>query len=312
MDQILVIGGSGFIGSHLVNRLAATDPYCLTVLDHYSRPYDALPEGVRFIQARLAETSRVREIVIENQIKVVYHIGWGTIHETATRDPVADVEMNLIPTLGLTEVCREANVQRIIFISSGGAVYGAAKSYPVSEDHPTNPVNAYGITKLAVEKYLQMYYHLYGLEYVIFRPSSPYGPRQNPHRGQGAVVVFIDRALSGKPVTIYGDGSSLRDYFYIDDMTEALVSALTCPFTPEGIYNLAGNEGYTLNELVAIIEETLKVKIQVAYEPARKIDVPRLRLDTAAAAQRLGWRPTTTLSEGIKLTAAWLRQLNAE
>ena len=311
MDQILVVGGSGFIGSHLVNRLASSEPSCVTVLDHYARRYGVLPQGVCFIQASLADTSRVREILIERQIKVVYHIRWGTIHETATRDPIADVQTNLISTLGLLEVCREANVKRIIFISSGGAVYGAPQALPVAENHPTNPLNAYGITKLAAEKYLQMYHHLYGLEYVIFRPSSPYGPWQYPHRGQGAVVVFIERALAGQPVTIYGDGSSLRDYFYIDDMTSALVSALNCPFTPEGIYNLAGNEAYTLNELVRIIEDTLEVKIQVTYEPARKIDVPRLRLDISAAASRLGWQPTTPLSEGIKLTAAWIRQLRS-
>ncbi len=308
MNHVLVVGGNGFIGSDLVNRLAITHSSALTVLDLYPRRYDATPEGVTFIQGSLSDTRLVRRILLEHDISVVYHIAWATIHETATRDPVADAELNLIPTLGLLEACREANVTRVIFVSSGGAVYGLPKSYPVSEDNPTNPINAYGITKLAVEKYLQMYQHLYGLEYVIFRPSSPYGPRQNPHRGQGAVVVFIDRALVGEPITIFGDGSALRDYFYIEDMTTALVSALTCPFTPEGIYNLAGDQGYTLNQLVGIIEETLSLKVKVKYAPARKIDAPQVRLDISAASKRLGWHPKTKLSDGITLTAAWIRE----
>ena len=308
MNQILVVGGNGFIGSHLVNSLASSHPNAVTVLDLYPRSYDAIPEGVSFIQGSLSDTNLVRRILMDRDIRIVYHVAWVGIHETATRNPVADAELNLMPAISLLEACREANVTRVIFISSGGTVYGLPKSYPIAEDHPTNPINAYGITKLAVEKYLQMYHHLYGLEYVIFRPSLPYGPRQNPHRRQGAVTVFVDRALLGEPVTIFGDGTILRDYFYIEDMVRALVAALTCPFSPDAIFNLAGDQGYTLNQLVQIIGETLNLKVNVKYEPARKIDAPELRLDISAALKRLDWHPTTTLSEGITLTAAWIRE----
>lgn len=308
MKRVLVVGGNGFIGSHLVNKLAASGNAAVTVLDLYPRPYDALPKGAQFIQGTLSDSSLVRRILIDQGIEAVYHMAWASIHETANRDPEADVEQNLIPTISLLEACREAEVKRVIFTSSGGTVYGVPLTDTVTEAHPTNPINAYGVSKLTVEKYLQMYHHLYGLEYVILRPSVPYGPRQNPHRRQGAVTVFIHQALRGEPITIFGDGSTLRDYFYIEDMARALVAALDCPFSTDAIFNLAGSRGYTLNELVQVIEETLGLKLTVNYEPVRKFDASQLRLDVSAAAKRLGWQPTTSLSQGIELTAAWLRE----
>ncbi|HJX93942.1 MAG TPA: NAD-dependent epimerase/dehydratase family protein [Pyrinomonadaceae bacterium] len=308
MNRVLVVGGNGFIGSHLVNKLAASNLADLIVLDLYPRPYDVLPEGVTFIQGSLVDPSLVRRILIDNDVSVVYHLAWASIHETATRDPIADVEQNLIPSINLLEACRDANVKRVIFVSSGGTVYGLPQSNPVAEDHPTNPINAYGVSKLAVEKYLQMYHHLYGLEYLILRPSVPYGPRQNPHRRQGAVSVFIDHALRGKPITIFGDGNVLRDYFYIEDMSTALASAIDGSLSSNVILNLAGNQGYTLNQLVQTIQETLNLKMEVRYEPARKFDAPQLRLDISAAAKRLHWHPTTPLQQGIKRTADWIQE----
>jgi len=153
-----------------------------------------------------------------------------------------------------------------------------------------------------------MYYHLYGLEYVIFRPSVPYGPRQNPLRRQGAVAVFIYKALRGETITIWGDGESLRDYFYIDDMSRALVTAINRPAKANTIFNLAGAQGYTLNQLVSIIEETLKVDIEVKYQVARKFDVQRLRLDTGMATKTLNWQSEIALTEGIQKTAEWIRK----
>ncbi|MGH9897990.1 MAG: NAD-dependent epimerase/dehydratase family protein, partial [Pyrinomonadaceae bacterium] len=257
MFGVLIIGGNGFIGSHLVNRLASSNEIKVSVLDLYPRPYDPLPEGVTFLQGSLADPSYIRRLLIDQDIKIVFHVAWSTIHETATSNPVADVEINLVPSLQLLEACRESKVERVIYMSSGGTVYGNPQYLPISEEHPTNPINAYGVTKLTVEKYLQMYHHLYGLEYVILRPSVPYGPRQNPHRRQGAISVFVWHALSDEEITIFGDGNISRDYFYIDDMTSALVAAMDCDFRPNSIFNIAGDTPYTLNQLVEIIQDTL-------------------------------------------------------
>ena len=307
MSHILVTGGNGFIGSHLVNQLAASKQHRVTVFDLYPRPYDAIPDGVQFIQGTLGNANLIRQTLVDQGIEVVYHLAWSTIHETALKNPAADIEQNLIPSVNLLEACLDADVKRFVYLSSGGTIYGTPQSLPVREDHPTRPISAYGITKLTVEKYVQMYSYLHGMNYTIFRPSVPYGPYQNPHRRQGAVSVFIYHALRGEPVTIWGDGEVQRDYFYVDDLTRALLSALDSPMSANAVINLGGTKVYTLNQLVENIEQTLKVKIQVRYEPARNFDVPRLQLDTHAASELLHWQPEVSLSEGIARTAEWIK-----
>ena len=308
MSNILVAGGNGFLGSHLVDALSSSGHYCVTVLDLYPRIYDPLPKDVTFIQGNLDDINLIRRILEDRAIDVVYHCAWTSIHETSNEDPVEDLKANVVPTLRLLEGCRRANIKRIIFLSSGGTVYGFPKNLPIRENHPTNPINAYGVAKLLVEKYLEMYFHLYGLEYVIFRPSVPYGPRQNPHRRQGAVSVFIYHALRGEPITIWGTGDIVRDYFYVEDMTSALLAALQLPFGRNAIFNLAGLKAYSLNELIHLIERTLSVRVRVSYESARRFDVPQLHLDISAASTELRWAPTTSLSDGIQRTAVWMRR----
>ncbi|NCT19849.1 NAD-dependent epimerase/dehydratase family protein [bacterium] len=307
MSHILVTGGNGFIGSHLVNQLAASKQHRVTVFDLYPRPYDAIPDGVQFIQGTLGNANLIRQTLVDQGIEVVYHLAWSTIHETALKNPAADIEQNLIPSVNLLEACLDADVKRFVYLSSGGTIYGTPQSLPVREDHPTRPISAYGITKLTVEKYVQMYSYLHGMNYTIFRPSVPYGPYQNPHRRQGAVSVFIYHALRGEPVTIWGDGEVQRDYFYVDDLTRALLSALDSPMSANAVINLGGTKVYTLNQLVENIEQTLKVKIQVRYESARKFDVPHLQLDIHTASEILRWRPEIPLSEGIARTARWIK-----
>jgi UDP-glucose 4-epimerase len=154
---------------------------------------------------------------------------------------------------------------------------------------------------------VQMYAYLNRLNYVIFRPSVPYGPYQNPHRRQGAVATFIYHALRGEPVVIWGDGEVLRDYFYVGDLCRALVAVQDLSVGTNAVINLGGAQGYTLNQLVAVIEQVMHRKIQVRYEAGRKFDVPRLQLDIRAANQLLHWQPETTLAEGIARTAEWIR-----
>ena len=308
MSNILVTGGNDFIGSNLVDKLAISGRHKVVSLDLYPCLYEPLSKEVTYIQGDYSNVTFMKQIIIDRGINIVYHVAWTSIPETSIEDPLADMERNLLPTVRLLEACRQGGIERFIFISSGGTVYGIPQTIPIKENHPTDPINAYGITKLAVEKYLQMYYHLYGLEYVIFRPSVPYGPRQNPLRRQGAVAVFIYKALRGETITIWGDGESLRDYFYIDDMSRALVTAINRPAKANTIFNLAGAQGYTLSQLVSIIEETLKVDIEVKYQVARKFDVQRLRLDTGMAMKILNWQPEITLTEGIQKTAEWMKK----
>lgn len=300
--KAVVTGGNGFIGTHVVDRLVALG-WRVRVLDLFDRRFSPLPDGVEFIRGDMSNDYTLREAIAD--VDVVFHLAWGSIHEIATRDPLKDIEINVAPSVRLISHCHNAGVRRFVFLSSGGTVYGSAQYLPVDEEHPTDPINAYGITKLMVEKYLQMYHHLYGLDYVILRPSVPYGPGQDPRRRQGAVSVFLYRVARDEPIEIWGDGSVVRDYFYIDDLTSATVSAATAQVSKR-VFNLGGGHGYSLKELVQAIEQVTGRSVDVEYQPARLIDVPFLLLDTSRAAECLGWTAEVELAEGMARTWDWI------
>jgi UDP-glucose 4-epimerase len=304
--HILVTGGNGFIGSHLVDMLVESPQHKVVVFDLYPREYEPLPTGVVYMPGNLSDVGLVRRTLVDQGIEVVYHLAWATIHESALKNPTADVEQNLLPTLNLLDACRDSGVKKVLFASSGGTVYGIPDRFPVHEDQPTNPINAYGVSKLAVEKYLQMYQYLYGLDYVIFRPSVPYGPRQNPRRRQGAVSVFTYKVLNGEQIDIWGDGDIMRDYLFIKDMVRAFVDVIDLPDAKNTVMNLAGAKSISLNNLVEVIERALNKKANVRYTPGRKFDVPELKLDIQTAARIINWYPETTLAEGISRTAEWI------
>ncbi len=307
MSRALVVGGNGFIGAHLVQQLVGSG-WDVTVLHKYEQPrYSRMPTAVNFLRGDLTQESLLAEAV-EGQ-EVVFHLLWTTtaIHEVANRDPAADVQANLVPTIHLIEACRAAGVGRLVFTSSGGTVYGRTQTAPIPESHPNNPVNAYGVSKLAVEKYLQMFRHLHGLDFAIFRPSVPYGPYQNPLARQGAVAVFLYRVAKGLPLTIWGDGSVSRDYFYISDLVDALILGGTKPLNDERIFNLGGAEEVSLNRLIAQVEETVGRKAEVEYESARDFDAPRVLLDTSRAGSVLGWQPKVLMKDGLAKTWEWMQ-----
>jgi UDP-glucose 4-epimerase len=305
-DPVLIVGGNGFIGSHLVDRLIQSRE--VVVLDRRARRYDDFPDRAMLIKGESSDVRTVREALRANGIKTVFYFAWTSIGETATKDPGRDVLDNVLPFLRFLDACVAERVDRVIFTSSGGTVYGLPTVRRVAETHQTSPINAYGVAKLACEKYLQMYSVLYGIEYVILRPSVPYGPRQDLTRRQGAISIFTQAALRREPITVLGDGSSLRDYFYIDDLIEGIVCAASGPANT--IFNLAGSHGYTLREVIKTIEDVLNLRVEARYEPARKIDVPVLLLDCDRAATFLGWHPQILLRSGIERTANWLEKLN--
>jgi UDP-glucose 4-epimerase len=301
--KALVVGGNGFIGSHLVDELIRRD-WDVVVLDPQKRRYDPVPEKVQFIQGDLTQSFLVREALAG--VDVVFHLAWTTVHEIANQDPTADIKDNLIPSIHLFELCRQMGVGRTIFMSSGGTVYGAARELPIPETHSKDPLNAYGITKLTVEKYMQMFHHLYELDYAILRPSVPYGPRQSPLGRQGAVAVFLYRVAQGLPITIWGDGGVMRDYFYISDLVSALLAAAEQSLGKDRIFNIGGSEEISLNQLLHAVEETVDRKANVEYLSSRKFDAARIILDTTQAYNVLGWKPALSLNDGLALTWSWI------
>lgn len=301
--KALVIGGNGFIGSHLVDALLDLD-WDVSVLDVQERRFDAMPPRVHFIRGELSQEFLVREAL--QDANVVFHLAWSTIHEIANRDPAADVLANLVPTVRLIEACSQFGTGRVVFVSSGGTVYGPAKRWPIKEIDAQDPITAYGITKLATEKYLQMYHHLHGLDYAILRPSVPFGPRQNPLARQGAVAVFLYRVAHGLPITIYGDGNTTRDYFYISDLVDAFVRCANVRLDEHRIFNIGGNQEVSLLDLVMLVEKTVGKKAILEHLPDRSFDVKRIVLDTTQAQRILDWCPKVSFVSGLDNTWRWM------
>ncbi|MCP5097452.1 MAG: NAD-dependent epimerase/dehydratase family protein, partial [Chloroflexi bacterium] len=289
--------------SHLVNRLV-TDKWQVTVLDLYERRYDNIPDSVRFIRGDLSQAYLIREALIG--IDVVFHLAWATIHEVANQDPSADVNANLIPSLQLIETAHQAKVKRFVFPSSGGTVYGPVKTLPIHETYPKRPINAYGVTKLAFEKYLHMYHHLHGFDYAVVRPSVPYGPYQNPLGRQGAPAIFMHRIVNEQPIAIWGDGRISRDYFYVSDLVDAFVACGTEPLGEHRVFNIGGAEEVSLLDLIEAIEQIVGKKAIINFHPARDFDAPRIVLDTGRAREYLSWTPQVNLHDGLERTWAWM------
>ena len=300
----LVLGGNGFIGSHLVDQLRA---------GHRVRVYDCRDElfrgplpDVEYVYGRLEDRKTLRRAL--NGVDVVFHLIGTTLPATSNEDPIFDVQSNVIGTLGLLEECIAAGVSRLVFTSSGGTVYGIPQSNPIQESHPTNPICSYGITKLIVEKYLGLFHHLYGLEYVVLRCSNAYGTRQNPWGQQGAIAVFLGKVVKGGPITIWGDGTVVRDYIYVQDIARAHV--LAAQSTSECLtLNVGSGVGRSLNQVLDLIFSVTGREAEVRYESARDADVPANVLAPTLAERELGWRSEVALEEGIRRTWAWVQTI---
>lgn len=301
----LVLGGNGFMGIHLVDGLLG-EGHRVRIYDRSPNGFRATPEGAEYVRGELGDPGLIRAAV--EDVEVVFHLVSTTIPKTSNDDPLYDVGSNLLDTLRFLESCVEAGVRKVVFASSGGTIYGQPRAVPIVEGHPTEPITSYGIVKLAVEKYLALFEHLHGLDYAALRISNPYGPYQDPGGQQGVIPVFLHRLRAGRPVTIWGDGSVVRDYLYVSDLVEALKLAAGTG-TGRKVLNVGSGTGTSLNELVAIIARVTGERPEVKYMAGRSLDVPANVLDVARVGEELGWRPRTDLDEGIDRTWAWIRTL---
>lgn len=302
--KAVVIGGNGFIGGHLVERLAS-DGWAVTVYDMAPARFATPRKDVTYAMASLGDEGMLAEVL--PGADVVFHLASTTIPQSSNDSPDFDVRSNLIDTIHLLERCVEHRVGRVVFLSSGGTVYGNPQRLPVNEDHPTDPICSYGIVKLAIEKYLHLYHELHGLAYTVLRPANPYGPRQNPTARQGAIAVFLGHVAKGEPIQIWGDGSIVRDFFYIDDLVDACIAAAKSD-RKAGVYNVGAGMGESLNEIVAAIKDVVDRPVRVERLPGRDFDVPKVYLGIDRATRELGWSPRVDLREGLAKTWAWVAE----
>ena len=301
----LVLGGNGFIGSHLVDRLL-TEGHTVRVFDKYEEHYRKPLAQVDYRMGDFGNRGLLADAL--KNIDTVFHLISTTLPKTSNDDPAFDVSSNVVETLFLLEQCVANSIGKVVFISSGGTIYGTPATLPITEESPTEPLCSYGITKLTIEKYLSLYNHLYGLDYVVLRPSNPYGERQNPFGIQGAITVFLGKVAKGEAIEIWGDGEITRDYIFINDLVDGIYSASTGK-TKSRVFNLGSGKGASINAIVEVIRRVTGADVKVIYKDKRMFDVPGIYLDISRAQTELSWLPVTPLETGIAKTWQFVREI---
>jgi UDP-glucose 4-epimerase len=311
--KVLVTGGQGYLGSHLVEQLLI-DGHTVHCLSR--SPMGLLPAslmqhpGFRGFCGSFADPAGLDRALEGCQLCV--HLGWSSLPQPSNSDPRGDLSTNLLGTLELLEACGRAGLQRLVFVSSGGTVYGVPQQVPIREDHPTEPTCAYGISKLAAEKYVSLYARLRQLRAVTLRVANPYGGRQRLDAPQGAVAVFLGRALRGEPIEIWGDGTVVRDFVALEDVMGALRQAIALtdglPGGEHRLLNIGSGEGLSLNNLVDLLDQSLGRPLERRYLPGRSFDVPVSVLSIDRARAELDWCPQLGLQEGIRAFYGRFRQ----
>jgi len=305
--KIVLLGGGGFVGSSIADRLLS-EGHSLRIFERPRvQPYRKFTESeeVEWIAGDLCSMHDVSDTI--SGVDAVVHLVSTTLPKNSNDDPIFDVQSNIVGSLHILNAMVAHNVRKIVFISSGGTVYGSPLYLPLDEKHPTNPFVSYGITKLAVEKYLQMYEYLHGIKAMTLRVSNPYGERQRIETAQGAVGVFLHNALKGIAIDIWGDGSVTRDYIHVSDVAAAFSKALQ--YTgDQRLFNVSSGVGISLNELIGRIERALGISIERNYLPGRPFDVPINVLCNDLARSELNWTLLVSMEDGILRTAEWMKR----
>lgn len=307
-EKVVVFGGGGFIGSHLCEELLKVG-YRVVIFEKLNfsrRNISSFIDSVEVIEGDFNNEVDLKKTL--DGADYVFHLVSSTLPANSNENTIYDVETNVIPTLKLLNEVITSKIRKLIFISSGGTVYGIPEILPIKEEFSGYPICSYGIVKKTVEYYLYLYKWLYNLDYYVFRLSNPYGERQNPALNQGAVSVFIWKMLQNKEIEIWGDGTITRDYLYIKDAIEVLVKSLRISTTTH-TYNVGSGRGVTLNELLRIIREVSGVEPKVVYKKGRKIDVPVNILDITHIKKDFQWLPKTRLEEGIQKTLQYYKSI---
>lgn len=300
-QRVLVTGAGGFLGRALVGALLAKGTQ-VTAAGRGASPFAEHPR-LAWRRIDLADpASSVADLAAGAEC--VYHLAWSTVPSEAHLAPSGDARENIVGSLRLVESLKGA-APRFVFASSGGAIYGRLNSVPAREDHPLKPISAYGVSKLAVEAYLDLFADMTGLRPAALRIGNLYGPGQNPGRLFGAVTQFSAAALARRPIVMFGDGSTVRDYVYIDDAIDALMRAAATPQTSRAL-NIGSGAGRSLNDIIAILETRLGRQLLVERRPGRAFDAPVSILDPARAAAEIGWTARTPFEDGVARTLAHL------
>lgn len=297
----LVLGGNGFIGSHLVDSLLDEG--------HFVRVYSRSPEKYRaplpkvdYQFGKIDDAFGIAEAL--TGIDIVFHLVSTTVPGTSNLDPATDIKDNLLSTIVVLEQMIKAKVWRIVFLSSGGTVYGNPKYTPINEEHPLNPICSYGVVKVAIENYLFMFQQLYGLQPIILRASNPFGTRQGHTGVQGLVSTFLNAIYNNTPLKVWGDGTVVRDYMYVTDLAKLCLIAGKSKVT--GIYNVGYGTGLSVNQIIQRIISVLGKTPEIEYFHKRDFDVKEIVLDISKCKETFDWTPDVSIEAGISKCWEWI------
>ncbi len=304
--KILIFGGGGFIGSTIADRLLLNWHELRIFERPRVMPYRKFAESerVEWITGDFSSAHDVSDAIYG--MDVVLHLVSTTLPKSSNDDPIYDVQSNVVATLQMLNAMVAQKVYKIVFISSAGTVYGNPTYLPIDEKHHTDPLVSYGITKLAIEKYLQIYSYFHGIRGLTLRVANPYGERQRVETAQGAVGVFLHHAIKDIPIEIWGDGSVTRDYIHVSDVAEAFVRAVEYSGA-KSCFNISSGNGTSVNELIDMLEEVLGKPIERRYLPGRQFDVPVSILSNDLARNELEWAPSISMRDGIARTVKWMK-----
>lgn len=299
----LVLGAGGFLGGALCSALQEHG----AIVHAYGRSLPVPASNSRLICSEAAfEDEAALGAALRGQ-EVVFHLLSSSLPESSNRGPAADVMSQVIPSIRLLELCRDAGVRKVVFASSGGTVYGIPSILPTPEDASTIPISAYGINKLMIERFLELFRHLYGLDYHVLRIANPYGPGQSPFKKQGVVAAMLHRALSGSAIEVWGTGEVRRDFIHVSDVCSAFVAAARYD-GPHRTMNVGSGHGRSLNQLIEDIRAVLGQQMVAAVRKGGRIaDVPISVLDTTLIRRATGWQPQIGWLDGLAGTVAWMR-----
>lgn len=308
--NVLVTGGAGFIGSHVVDALLARD-YSVHVIDDLTGGRrENVPAGAHFHELDI-RTQAAAALIAEQKFDAMFHFAAQMDVRRSVADPSFDADVNVLGFLNLMEAARLAEVRKVVFASTGGAIYGEPDPTindggPQPEHHPQNPVSPYGITKLVTEKYLHFYKVSYGIDFTALRFGNVYGPRQNPHGEAGVVAIFSERLLDGRQPVIFGDGEQTRDYVFVGDVVKAVLAGYD--HDGAGVVNVGTGTETSVNQLFRVLNSLTGDRANEEHAEGKPGEQQRSVLDISRAREVLGWQPEVSLEEGLRQTVEWFRQ----
>lgn len=300
--KVILTGGAGFIGSWVADALIADGHRVLILDDLSSGKEENIPKEAEFVKCDIRDRDALDRLFSNFKPDIVNHHAAQINVRKSVENPTFDAQVNILGSLNLLEISKRYNVKKFIFASTGGAIYGEPKTIPVDERAIPLPISPYGVSKLSVERYLDYYNLVFGLEYVALRYSNVYGPRQNPHGEAGVIAIFCNRILEGQKCDIFGDGNQKRDYVFVGDLARANVLILRAPV---GIYNLGTGIEISVNDLINILVKATGITANVHYLPYRAGEVHRIALDISKAGKVIGWFPEVSFEDGLTRTWNW-------